>query len=31
MTKDNTYVRLLLSFLVTWLMGKFRQTGVLCN
>jgi hypothetical protein len=31
MTKDNTYVRLLSSFLVTWLMGKFRQTGVLCN
>lgn len=32
MTKDNTYVRLLLlSFLVTWLMGKFRQSGVLCN
>jgi centromere protein C len=31
MTKDNTYVRLLLSFLVTWLTGKFRQKGVLCN
>lgn len=31
MTKDNTYVRLLLSRLVTWLTGKFCQTGVLCN
>ena len=25
MTKDNTYVRLLLSFRVTWLMSTFRQ------
>jgi hypothetical protein len=31
MTKDNTYVRLLSLFLVTWLMGNFHQTGVLCN